>query len=798
MVSGAAFASAGAGHAADSRLLLNIGPKSYADALIDLGVQANVSVLGVSTCGAGGRVTLAGRYELRDALDRILAGAPCRYTVADPRIVRIAAAPKAAPPPAESVAAPPSLVAELVVTATKRPASLQRLAAGASAVSREQLAITGSSDVGQTIAQVAGVTSTNLGPGRDKLLIRGLSDGAFTGRARSTVSTYLDETPINYNAPDPDLRLVDVDRIEVVRGPQGALYGSGAVAGVYRIVTSRPDLNTFEGGSLLEGASTKGGDMSYALEGYLSAPLIHDRLALRVVGYKDQIGGYLDDINLSEANVDRTRRNGGRLAFAFQATPEWRLDLTATAQKLRTNDAQYVTRAVGPRPARATHFRESHGNDFGHGALQIQGDLGWASLTSSTALVRHTFTSQYDASAGAKEAFGIETPELITYAESARIKMMVEDFVLRSPTGGDIQWLVGVYAAKTREETPARAAIAEATAAGGAAALYAEDRIDRRREVALYGEVNWRFAPAWTATLGGRRFHSRVRTASDISGALPTVTRSFEEGRSFEGFSPKIALQREFHNGDLAYVLISEGYRPGGFNSAGVLKPREERATFKSDKLRNYELGVKLRRFDQRLTIRASAYYDVWRDIQTDQYRPSGLSYTANVADARIRGVEGEASYDWDFGLTLQANGLVQQSSTFNVNTTFPNPNVPSAKVANKLPGVPDVSGGLLLTYERPLMGAITLRLAGETSYVGRGAISFDTGQSVQMDGYLRARLTADIGTDHWRAAVFVSNPQDASDDTFAYGNPFSFGANQQLLTPQRPRTFGARLAANF
>lgn len=740
---------------------------------------------------------LAGRYDLRDALDRILAGAPCRYSVADPRIIRVSAAPKAAPPPVEPPAAQPGLVAELVVTATKRPASLQRLAAGASAVSREQLAITGSADVGQTIAQVASVASTNLGPGRDKLLIRGLSDGAFTGRARSTVSTYLDDTPINYNAPDPDLRLVDVDRIEVVRGPQGALYGSGAVAGVYRIVTSRPDLSAHEGGALFEGASTKGGDMSYALEGYLSMPLIQDRAAIRVVGYKDQVGGYLDDINLSEANVDRTRRNGGRLAVAVQATPQWRLDLTATAQKLRSSDAQYVTRVAGGRPTRATNFRESHGNDFGHGAVQVQGDLRWASLTSSTALVRHTFTSQYDATAAANDAFRLPPNDPVTYAESARIKMLVEDLVLRSPSGAQVEWLVGVYAAKTREETPAGAATASAQ--GGALALYAEDRVDRRQEFALYGEMNWRFAPQWTATLGGRRFHSRVRTASDITGVAPTQPRSFEQGRAFEGFSPKIALQREFDNGDLAYALLSEGFRPGGFNSAGVLKPRDDRATFKSDKLRNYEVGVKLRRFDQRLTVRASAYYDVWRDIQTDQYRPSGLSYTANVGDARIRGLEGEASYEWDFGLTVQANALAQQSSTFNANMAFPNiVAVPTARVANELPGVPDVSSGLLLTYERPLAGGFMLRLASEASYVGRSAISFDTGQSVQMDGFLRARLTAEIGARNWRAAVFVSNPQDSADNTFAYGNPFSFGANQRLLTPQRPRAFGARLSATF
>ncbi len=216
---------AGGAEAADARLRISIPPKSYADALIDLAVQTNVSILGTSSCGPGGRTELRGSYTLDEALARLLAGAPCRYRIVDARTVRISAyaAPAAPPPPAREPPPPTALVAEVVVTATKRPATMDSLPAGVSAISREQMSATGAVEVGQTIGQLAGVLTTNLGPGRDKLIIRGLSDGAFTGRARSTVSTYLDDAPINYNAPDPDLRLVDVDRIEVVRGPQGAL-----------------------------------------------------------------------------------------------------------------------------------------------------------------------------------------------------------------------------------------------------------------------------------------------------------------------------------------------------------------------------------------------------------------------------------------------------------------------------------------------------------------------------------------------------------------------------------------------
>ena len=137
----------------------------------------------------------------------MVAGAPCRYRIVDSRTVRIIPfiAPAAPSPPREAPAGP-ALLAEVVVTATKRPATPDSVPAAISTISRGQMEATGSVEVGLTVGQLAGVLTTNLGPGRDKLLIRGLSDGAFTGRTRSTVSTYLDDAPINYNAPDPDLR----------------------------------------------------------------------------------------------------------------------------------------------------------------------------------------------------------------------------------------------------------------------------------------------------------------------------------------------------------------------------------------------------------------------------------------------------------------------------------------------------------------------------------------------------------------------------------------------------------------
>ena len=797
---------AGSADAADSRLRVAIPPRSYADALIDLGIQANISILGTSACGSGGRAQLSGRYTLDEALGRLLAGAPCRYRIIDPRTVRITAQTQApAPPtPAETVR-PQSLVSEVVVTATKRPVSLERLPAGVSALSREQISATGAVDVGQTVGQLAGVLTTNLGPGRDKLLIRGLSDGAFTGRARSTVSTYLDDAPINYNAPDPDLRLVDIERIEVVRGPQGALYGSGAVAGIYRIVTRKPDLVRAEFGASALVATTNGGDNSHEIDGYISIPVVRDRIALRLVAYDDVQGGYLDDTNLRITNVDQTRRSGGRLALRAQIDRHWRLDALAATQNLRSDDTQYVTTGARTTLAsgsgrvaagdRANQVRETHNNDFSYVGATLQGEYAWGSITSSLSYVHHVFSSQYDATAAdTLNVFGARLEDLGVYTEASRANLLVEDLVVRSSGAGRLDWLVGAYAARTTEKKPSSLDIL--SVGPMLTAAYSEARKDRLTELAIYGEGSYELGGGWSATVGGRLFESRVHTTADIMVVQPFGPRSFDRSRTFNGFSPKVSVQREFANGDLVYALITEGYRPGGFNSSGFLPIRDNRALFAADRLRNYEVGAKLKRFDGRLAMRLGAYYDDWINIQTDQYRPSGLAYTANVSDASIVGLEAELAYDFPFGLSLQLNGLISDSKVRNPNPDFP---LLGSTVVDELPGVPNSSAGFLVIYQRPLVRGLTLRLIGEGNYVGPTGLSFDASPQARVGRYFRSRLAAEVANRSWRLSVYMTNPGNSDSDTFAYGNPFSFSTQGvQQSTPQRPRTIGVRLGAAF
>ena len=623
-----------------------IAPKAYSEALIDLALQTNISLLGVDQC-RGRSVGLAGRYTVRQALERLLDGAPCRFEIVDAKTVRVVAAAVLRSPAPQQIIRPqqqmrisseaPSAMSEIVVTATKRRLSLGATPAAVSVISGTRLRENGNRHTWGIAGQVAGVVVTNLGPGRDKILLRGLSDGAFTGRTRSTVGTYLDDVPITYNAPDPDLRLTDVERIEVVRGPQGALYGGGSMTGVFRIVTRTPDLERFSGEVDAGIAATASGSRSTSWDGMINIPLAPEKAGVRLVAYRAVDGGYVDDVNLRLSDVDRTLRNGGRAAVELRPGGDWTLTANAAVQHLESNDTQYTTMN---RFQRANRVRETHKNNFSEVGLSVSHDGDGARLQSSTAYVRHDYSSLYDASA-ALSLFDSGEADLGVFREAARINMLVQDlFIASTGAPGRFDWLVGAFGSRTVEKTPSML-----RAAGGPPGLppmpvYAEERSDRLSEVAVYGELSYRFASRWTASAGARVFQTRLRTASEVVVPPPGVRRNFDDAKRFEGVSPKLSIRYDLGGGQLIYALASQGYRAGGFNTAGRSAPAPMRRTYAPDRLENYEIGARLSRFGGRLDLRTAAFYARWTDIQTDQYFSSGLSYTANVGNGRNVGLE--------------------------------------------------------------------------------------------------------------------------------------------------------------
>ncbi|PZQ62178.1 MAG: TonB-dependent receptor [Phenylobacterium zucineum] len=760
--------------AAAARVRFNIRPQPYPEALLDLAQQANVTLIGAAACPGVSRRAVVGAMTVEEALSGLIAGAACSWKMVGPGAVVISPFRQTDTP--RLPPAPATRLAELLVTSTRRVSDPRELAVGVTAISRRRLHETGASDPGDAAAQMAGVLTTNLGPGRNKLLLRGLSDGVFTGRARSTVATYLDDIPVNYNAPDPNFRLVDVERVEVARGPQGALYGAGAMSGVYRVVTRKPDLGRRSADVRFTGATTRGGGPSGAVEGHVNLPIVGDAVGVRLSAYSEVQGGYLDDVVQNRSNVDRTERAGGRLTLMAQPLDALSITVTGATQRLRSEDTHYTIRGMGRK--RAVLIPEPHKNDIELVAGTARYSWGGAELTSSTGFVRHAYGSLFDATPQ-RESY-TDFAESAAYVERTRARMLVQDIVLTSRGASKLKWLAGLYASEARLRSPSE--LLAQNRRWPNVTVYSELRHETIREFAGYAEASYEPAPGWVLALGGRLYDIERRVRSEVVSER-TDPRSQDSSNHYTGLSPKISLQRQFDNGDLFYAVISEGFRPGGVNTGGALPVSDAEATFSSDRLRNYEIGLKLERFQRRLSLSSALYYDVWRDIQTDQFRASGIPYTTNVADAHVMGLEADVAFRTESGFLAQVNGRVSRTRT-------PKP------LANSLPGAPPISGGALIGYERPVFGDWTMRLVGQVIYVGLSRVSFDTSLP-RTGGFTQARVLGEISRDGRGVQVFVTNPRDSFRDTFSFGNPFT-AAQARQITPQRPTTVGATLFAAF
>jgi iron complex outermembrane receptor protein len=319
--------------------------------------------------------------------------------------------------------------------------------------------------------------------------------------------------------------------------------------------------------------------------------------------------------------------------------------------------------------------------------------------------------------------------------------------------------------------------------------VYSDNRYDRIAELALYGEASLEITDALMASIGGRGFDIHTRTTSQVqSERFPG--RSILGDEHYRGFSPKASIQQSFNHGDLVYAVFSEGFRAGGINSGGAVPLAGPLVVFAPDQLRNIEAGLKLQSLDGRLAVNSALFYDTWKDVQTDQFRASGIPFTTNVGDADIFGLESEVGYNWGNGFSAQFNGRAAHTRITHPNLAF----IPSP--LNGLPGAPAFSGGAVVSYEKDIADGWRLRLVGETTYVGRSRVTFDTTFQA-MGGYVRSKLLAEIRRSAYGAQVFVTNPTNAFSDTFAFGNPFNPTLTQQV-TPQRPLTAGLTLFATY
>ena len=793
MLIGALVSVSGGVRAADQTYSFNIPKKPLAAALVDFAIQSNISIgtSHIGPCAAAVR-SLVGRFSIKSGLERILSGSGCGYRQLDAGAFEVV---RARPSPVDETASspryPPSTaVADVVVVATGRPTPADRLAYAVSAYDARTLESEGVRDASDLSLVTPAMTVTNLGMGRDKILLRGLSDGPLTGQAQSMVSLYLDDTRLTYNAPDPDLRLVDISGVEVLRGPQGALYGAGSMGGVVHMVAAQPDPSRFGGWASATQGATDGGADSQSLDAVVNAPLPGGRGAARGVFYEEFQGGYMKDAALGIANANSSERLGGRLAISLYPSDDWTISAGLVAQAINSADTQYSL-AGAPAYTRNNLVREPHDNDFGEIHFGARGELGWGDVRWSASYIRHSLTSRYDASARPPVSL---PPGPAAFDETQNIDSVVTEAIATSKGDAPIGWLVGLFYAHTLETTHDTLTALNSPPALALDAL----RRDRLDEAAAYGDVIVPLTSEVSLTLGGRLFTAPATVTSTIRAPLSATSSAFVgQVGNRAGFAPKLVLSFTPSATALLYFQAAEGYRSDGINTIGTpgqtfsgAGGSEPSRVFQGDELWNLEVGGTLNLLHGRVRLRLAGYEAFWKNIQSDQLLPSGLPYTANLGDGRNSGLEFEGGYR-EGALELRGEFLVNAPELTRANPGF------SSLADYGLSTVPDVSVGLSGHYAWPLGGDRSLAVDGRWTYIGPSRLGPDS-RIDPADGRLFHRPSVgDTRQAPWRLTLAVDNPADIQGDTFGYGNPFT-GRFTQQVTPLRPRTVSLELKVSY
>ncbi len=758
------------------------------EALLTLALQTRRSLGGDIRACRGPAPALRGRMSLSAALNRLLTGSGCAYAIRQDGAILVRRAPpptpRHTPPPVIAESEVATQLSDIVVTVERRSETPEGVATALTAIAGTRFERGGVTDMTGVASLTAGMTVTNLGSGRNKILLRGMSDGAFTGLTQSTVALYLNQIPITYSAPDPDLKLVDIDRVEVLRGPQGTLYGTGSIGGVIRTITRQPDFSGLYGDISLTRSETRSGGPNSDYSAMVNLPLPGGRAALRAVAYEEAFDGYINDVGLNLPRVNQGSRRGGRLALAVRMAEDWNLGAGLLHQSIDTEDTHYVIRGLG-RFRRANLVREPHQNDFDTAYVTVDGHGEWGRFDASIGYVRHDFRSRYDASTALSQ-FG--SRGLIgALDEDKDIDLLTTEASWTSPSAGRVRWLVGAFLSTSDMRTRTTVSVLRPAVVQA----YAEHRSDQLEEGALFGDISYDPLSRLTLTAGLRYYDARYRVASQVTQGLSG--RAFSGSGATSGFSPRLAAAWRWTDDWNVYAEVTQGHRAGGFNTAGPAGQQFTQAVgmpgreYSPDTLWNYEAGAKGFLWNDRMRVRIAVFRTRWNNIQSDQFLPSGLTYAVNVGDGANTGLEIETTWRPTAGLEIHTNALFADPEI-----TRPSPSFNSRGDAG-LPGVPAVSANLLASYQRSLPWGLNLEANGSLAYVGPSHLTFDAERRSRMGGYTTGRISVGVRAPRWAATAFVDNPFDTEANTFSFGDPFRLPEGL-AITPLRPRTIGLTL----
>lgn len=728
---------------------------------------------------------------------------------------------------------------EIVVTAEKYSSTIQNTPISMSAFSAEQLDAAGITSVEELAHEVPGLSMRSAGPGQTEYEARGI---ASTAGASPTVGFYLDEIPLSPPAEaqigkvviDPDL--YDVNRIELLRGPQGTLYGSSSMGGTVKIITNQPKLDMYEGSFRGTLSGTQGGGANGGGNFMLNIP-IGNTLALRVVGTDTYRSGWVDRVVVNPFPADTTTRGnvlaapvqnvtsnvnteklyGGRVNLLFKPNEDFSVVGTYLYQRMKMG--AYDEFDDPPGPTHPAHYEAFNISEPIDDALHLYSltatlNLGFADLTSASGYWQRHLAQTQDASESASYVLGLYPYLSIPYSEVDIARQYSQEVRLSSHGDPKLHWVAGAfYSDETSDwiEYGANPAIATLSPPGQNPTGIAYQAYDpyRARQYAVFADGSYQFTDNWTLEMGLRWYRYQSELSTNSSGFFaPSVTggptASF--GASNHGFNPRIDLSYRPNAELTTYLSASRGFRPGGASPpVALFCGIGATPAFLPDSVWNYEIGEKAKLFDNWLTINSDFFYIVWDNVQENVLlNYCGSLYTGNAGKGRSFGPELEvhAKLAENWALSLSASytdaKINHPSALFAagiVGQIYSCPTVSNCTIP--ILNVPKDAGSLALIYSTQVGQHYQLTARVSDNYVGS---SWDQAASyVVLPAYSLAAARVGLSTDRWSATLFVNNLTNkvawitANNTEFQYNIP-----PLSRISTNQPRTFGAEINFRF
>jgi len=735
--------------------------------------------------------------------------------------------------PQDDVAAEQSITTldNLVVTANKRAENIREVAAAITVLGGQQLENFSATQMSDYASYVPGLQLQSSGtPGQTQVSMRGIAAMS----PGSTVGTYLDETPVGSNSLyqqatlfSLDLFPYDIERIEVLRGPQGTLYGAGAMGGLIKYMTRKPDTSQTEfriggGVSDTEGA----GDVGYNYRVGMNVPLVQDALALRVSYARNEIAGYVDNLVDGRKDINDGDQTSARAALAWESDV---VDVQFAAMRQEIDSKNNGTIALDPvshKPiaglSNYIYENEPFIKDLDHYSLTVDWDLGFADFVSATSYSdTHTsITTDQTLTYGPFTALLGLPPGRALLNYTLDLNQLTQEFRLTSKSGQPFEWLVGTFYSDEDGDNFQTVPIMQADGSPipGLTTLGDLNIPSTYEETAVFANGSYKFNDWFKLGAGVRFSRNEQEFTQNVTDGLLLPIGSNSNTSSEDVFTWSITPQFQVSKDVMVYFKAATGYQPGGPN---ILAPGLP-PVVDSSMLTSYEIGMKSAFADNRVVLDLTAYQIDWEDIQVAS-QVNGISGLVNGGEATSRGIEASALFRPIEGLTLGLNAAYNDAK---IDEDFPTIIVPAGPAQvevntglknDRMPYVPDLTWSLTADWYVPINGNWSANFGGGFRWVDDRTNGTTERQIVRLldpptvldeqvtvplviDSYYALDLYASFSNDNWTLRAYMKNATDER----AYStmndiiNQVTDETHHTAASPIQPRTFGVEVDYRF